>query len=567
MTSSECTTCQRLQKTIAQLRAQLREATKLAELLKADLDRLTQSNAQPQVNRAERAAEPALQLALGRVLVDEMSAQQPPDASDDHTQGVVDLAAIIERKKKEAEEKAIKKAAAEASGTKPPRKSAPHGRRNLDLSGLPVETVIIDADEVLAHPELYEIVGEDLGMRVAYRPGTYIVLRLVRRKAVLRPELAGEEADDSKFVIAPLPPSVWPHFMADASAIGRHIVAKYGDLLPLHRQEKISAREGFVVPRSTQCGWLKAAYQVLYRIADAMLDDARAHAFCIATDATSVPMRAPGENIRRHMFVLLADRDHVIFRPAAEHTSEAVKTLLGGFKGHVLADAATVFDQLFTTGEMTEVGCWFHLRRYFWRGIATEPDRAYEALALIGQLFEIERDCHHLPLDEKTIERARRARPLLALLDAWVARHRDGVDARGPIAQAIGYYSNQRTALHRFLEDGRLRLDNNLSEQALRHLVVGRANWTFFANETGLEWYARFRTLIASCALHDLNAQTYLEEVLRLAPHWSATRMLELSPKYWARTRAQLTSEQQRILIRPWELTSRAQDTVADEAA
>ena len=559
MAPSECINCQRLNETVAQLRDQLQEVVKLAELQKADLDRLEQSNAQPQVNRAERAPESALQLALGRVLIEESSAQQanPPDVSEDRAQGVVDLAEVIKRKKK----------AAEDAPPKPPRKPAPHGRRKLDTSGLPVETIIIDADEMLAHPERYEIIGEDLGTRLAYRPATYIVLQLVRHKSVLRPEFAEEQGDAPKVLIAPLPLGVWPHFMADPSAIGRHIVAKYDDLLPLNRQQKISAREGFVIPRSTQCDWLKAAYSVLYRISDAMLDDARAHAFCIATDATSAPVRAPGQNINWHMFVLLSDRDHVIFRPSREHTSEAVKGLLQGFKGHVLADAATVFDQLYVTGDIIEVACWFHLRRYFWRGIATEPERAYEALALISQIFEIDRKCRELPRDEKTKERARLARPILALLDAWVARHRDSIDTRGPVAQAMGYYLNQRTALHRFLEDGRLRLDNNLSEQALRHLVLGRANWTFFANESGIQWYAVFRTLIASCALHGLNSQTYLEQVLRLAPHWPVTRMLELSPKCWTRTLAQLTPEQKKILIPPWELSSRAQNDVVEEAA
>jgi len=118
----------------------------------------------------------------------------------------------------------------------------------------------------------------------------------------------------------------------------------------------------------------------------------------------------------------------------------------------------------------------------------------------------------------------------------------------------MGYYLNQRTALRQFLKDGRLRLDNNRSEQALRHLVVGRANWTFFANEAGLSWYASFRSLIASSALHGLNAQTYLGEVLRLAPHWPVNRVLELAPKYWVSTRAGLGDRHRAILRPPWEV-------------
>ena len=108
--------------------------------------------------------------------------------------------------------------------------------------------------------------------------------------------------------------------------------------------------------------------------------------------------------------------------------------------------------------------------------------------------------------------------------------------------------------MRRFLTDGRLRLDNNISEQQLRNLVLGRANWTFFENRAGLSWYATFRSLLASCVLHGLNAQQYLEEVLRLAPHWPVTRVLELAPKYWARTRAALDAQQRAIIAPPWEV-------------
>lgn len=90
---------------------------------------------------------------------------------------------------------------------------------------------------------------------------------------------------------------------------------------------------------------------------------------------------------------------------------------------------------------------------------------------------------------------------------------------RGPLRAAITYYDNQRDALRRLLEDGRLRLDNNISEGQLRRLVLGRVNWNYFANETGLNWYVVFRSLIASCHMHQLNPQEYLEQVLRLAPH------------------------------------------------
>jgi hypothetical protein len=135
----------------------------------------------------------------------------------------------------------------------------------------------------------------------------------------------------------------------------------------------------------------------------------------------------------------------------------------------------------------------------------------------------------------------------------WIELNRERVDPRGPLASGIGYYTNQREALHRFLDDGRIRLDNNWSEQQLRNLVLGLANWSFFANETGLRWYTTFRSLIASCALHRLNPEVYVEQLLRIVPHWPKHRVLELAPKYWLNTVAELEPRWRKILERPWE--------------
>jgi hypothetical protein len=142
--------------------------------------------------------------------------------------------------------------------------------------------------------------------------------------------------------IAPLPPSVWPHVMADPSAIANIIVSKYDDVLPLHRQERISARHGFTLPRSTQCGWLTVAFTLLYRIVLAMFDEAKAQAFCIATDATGAPVQKAGGCYRWHVFTFIADNGHIVFRWVDEHSGKAISNLLFGFRGHLLSDASPI---------------------------------------------------------------------------------------------------------------------------------------------------------------------------------------------------------------------------------
>jgi hypothetical protein len=342
--------------------------------------------------------------------------------------------------------------------------------------------------------------------------------------------------------------------MADTSAVANVIISKYDDSLPLHRQEKITARNGFTVPRSTQCNWLEAAYGYTYRIADAMMTDGIRNAHVIATDATGAPVRAPGKCRNWHVFVFIMEHDHVVFRHSSEHSGDAVRAMLPGFHGNLLADAHGIYEQLYREQGVTEAADWAHVRRYFWKSIPNDRQRSLQGIALINELFAIEDLAKEMPPDDRVQLRRRKSAPVLDLFDRWVERERPHIDARSPLDQAFGYFTNQRDALRRFLDDGRLPIHNNRSEAALRNLVLGRANWMWFENETGLKWYCAFRSLIASCALHRLNAEVYLDQVLRLAPHWPTSRMLELSPKHWTNTVANLDERGQRIITPPWEL-------------
>jgi transposase len=529
-----------LQVECARLHTELAETSKLAELQRADLERYQRAYEAARPNHPERVPVEQLQLAFEQVVA--MLGSTPVND--------VDAASTSAENERPARAKKSKKKGRHA-----------HGRRNLpDLENLETKEIEIIPPEVLAAGGVgFKRIGDEISSRVAFRAASYLHL-LIRRAKFVRIDapasiVCPDTLESSPVVIAPLPESIWPNVMADPSAIAHVIVSKYDDILPLHRQERISARDGFVLPRSTQCSWLGRAYQATYRIVDAMFAEAKARAFCIATDATSAPVRAAGKCQSWHVFVFLADRDHVVFRHVKEHaTSKSVVDLLAGFHGHLLADAAPIYDALYESGDIVEHCCWYHCRRYFYRALETDRALALGPLSLIAKLFEVAAECESvLDHDERTAERAQRARPLLQLLDQWMDRHREHVDPRGPFAKAIGYYDNQREALHRFVEDARVSLHNNLSEQQLRNLALGRHNWTFFANETGLRWYTTFRSLVASCRLHQLNPETYLEQVLRLAPHWPVTRVIELAPRYWITTREKLDAHQRAILVRPWE--------------
>lgn len=550
-----------LEAELSALRELLEEKNATTALLEADLKRYRYEYNVGQPNCPERVPKDQLQLAFERVL------ECIPPANDVPDGGFSDAANLPSK-------------GAEPPADVPPHRPTGkrnrncrkgHGRRNLDLSNLPVETARRDPPEVIANPEAFEQIGEEKSSRVGFRPASYVRFVLIRTKWVRvtskgsAPEasavdVAADDADRSAappeattVVIAPLPPSVLPHVMADPSAIANVIVSKYDDVLPLNRQERISARHGFTLPRSTQCGWLAVAFTLLYRIVLAMFDEAKAQAFCIATDATGAPVQKSGGCRRWHVFTFIADNGHIVFRWVNEHSGKAISTLLSGFHGHLLSDASPIYNVLYRESGIVAVYCWAHVRRAFWRALPTDKNLATEALSIISKLFEIERQCTLIAMPERTGVRAERARPLLALFDAWIALHQDREDIGAPLQAAIGYYVNQRDGLRRFLQDGRLPIHNNGSEGQLRNLAQGRDNWRYFLNRTGLNWYTTFRSLIASCHLHGVNPQTYLEEILRLAPHWPATKMLQLSPKYWHQTRAALSASQLDCLRSPWD--------------
>lgn len=558
------------------LREQLEENARTAALLEADLKRYRYAFNVGQPHCPERVPRDQLQLAFERVL-----AYVPPanDLAGNATDGVDDTETTAAGS---APSSTAPDRSPPAKGKPNPRGKRGHGRRNFDLSNLRVETARVDPPEVLANPALFQRIGEETSSRVGYRAACYVRLLLVRTKwvpitskaaaldataeqetaesSVAQDTVEAQAADNTTPVvlIAPLPPSVLPHVMADASAIANVIVSKYDDVLPLHRQERISTRQGFTLPRSTQCGWLAVAFTLLYRIVLAMFEESKAQAFCIATDATGAPVQKTGGCRKWHVFTFIADNGHIVFRWVNEHSGKSISNLLSGFRGHLLSDAASIYDVLHRELGIVPVFCWAHVRRGFWRALHTDKALATEALSIISKLFELERHCKLIAMPERTRIRTDRARPLLELFDSWIALQKGREDIGEPLRKAIGYYINQRDGLWRFLEDGRLSIHNNACEGQLRNLALGRDNWRYFLNRTGLNWYTTFRSLIASCHLHAINPQTYLDEVLRLAPHWPATQMLQLSPKYWPQTRAALTAAQLEIIRSPWEVATAA---------
>lgn len=217
-----------------------------------------------------------------------------------------------------------------------------------------------------------------------------------------------------------------------------------------------------------------------------------------------------------------------------------------------------MYDHLYNDGGVMEVGCWAHCRRYFFKALASDPERAKVALSHIGALFRIERTIADAPRGKKEQTRRAKSRPIVDKFFEWCDAEADQVLDESPMATAIGYARNQRIALRRFLDDGRLPLSNNISELNLRRQVLGRKNWLFVGSDDGALVNTVFVSLLASARLHNIEPLAYLRDLFCLVPSWPRNRLLELAPAYWQKTLQQPETQQKlatnvfrRVLLSP----------------
>jgi transposase len=333
-----------------------------------------------------------------------------------------------------------------------------------------------------------------------------------------------------------------PRGLAGPGLLGESIVRRFLDHSPLHRLEGIYARERTPLARSTLCGWHGELAELCRCVVDAMFDDALSMSW-LCTDATGVLVQAKEKCRHGHFWVLVAPERHVLYRYSPKHDNDAVDELLPGFKGYLVSDAAVVYEHLERRG-VTSVFCWAHARRYAFKALATDPTRAKHMLTHIGALFQIERQSAELAPAERLAVRQAKSKPIVEAFFAWCKAEDEHVLDETPIAAAIGYALNQQAGLERFLADGALPLDNNVSERSLRRQVVGRKNWIFLGNDEGGRTNAVFVSLLASCALHDLDPSAYMRDLLCLLPRWPKSRVLDLAPVNWAKTLEQPETQQ-----------------------
>jgi transposase len=413
----------------------------------------------------------------------------------------------------------------------PPRKpSQPRIPANTEV----VEEVIVPA-EVQAHPQAWRCMGEEVTEQLDFEPGRFFKRRIVRRKYVRL------DAPLSPPVIAPLQ-TLQDRCIAAPGLIAAIIVGKYCDHLPLYRQQQIlSTRYRVELPRQTMAQWMGLAAHWLKPIYDLIRKDVLAGGY-VQVDETPIEYLAPGHGSTKLGYLWTCKRpggDTVFYWS----TSRGAKTLDAIFpenwKGTVQCDGYAAYPSFARKrekeAEVTLSGCWAHARRHLYEARESAPRVAGWLLGQIRQLYEIEAALRYSRAGPalRQAERSARSAPILRRIHAAILRLRERYLPQSGMGQAFAYILEQWPSLLRFVEDGRLEIDNNLVENAIRPTALGKKNWLFIGADNAGERGAILYTIVECCRRRGLDPYAYLRDVLTGLPKMTMRDAGHLTPQAW----------------------------------
>ena len=413
--------------------------------------------------------------------------------------------------------------------------------RKIDTAGLPREDRLHDVPE---DQRVDPVTGQQL---VQVGEKVFDELDFVRARLVVvchRQPIYGlppEQAEHRKIapVTADLPPRPLENCAASATLLAWLLVQKYGNHLPLYRQEQIFGRDGLRLSRQTLCDWVLAAAELLQPLVDCLMKKLRAGPVMQLDDTPVMCQGGRGEpNFQACLWTFVnPEVAGVAYRFTPGRASGPLAIELGDFTGTLVGDGYSgnraAADK--TTGEIAIAGCWAHVNRKFRDAEKEAPGTAKLFRGDIKKLYAIEREADEAALrpEARAALRQQKSMPILIELYSKAWRLHDQFSDPGAMASAIGYVRRQHRPLRRFLEDGRIPIDNNACERAIRPIAIGRRNWLFAGSVRGGRAAAVVYTLIECCRQAQVDMVSYLADVLvRVATH-PASGVEELLPANW----------------------------------
>jgi transposase len=414
-----------------------------------------------------------------------------------------------------------------------PTTGAKAGRKAIaaHLVRVPVVHDLPESERQCACGSMLIEIGSEVSEQLDYVPPTIQVLQHVRKKYAC-------PGCEQCLKTAPLPEQILPRTNAAPGLLAHLVTSKYVDALPLYRQEAIFARYRVALPRATQAAWIIALTERVQPLINLMDERLRASGY-IRIDETPVQVihSEKAASSEHWMWVRVAGPPRqriILFDYDASRSSEVAARLLEGAHGVVQSDGYSAYDQVAKRHGLVHCGCIAHARRKFFEAIKALPKKeqqsataAHEAVRRIDELYKIERESSALSDAERTAVRREKAVPLLESLHAWATDLQMQTLPSGKLGEALAYLLKQWPKLIRYTEDGRVAIDTNLAENAIRPFALGRRNWLFADTVSGAKASAHLYSLVQTARANELEPYAYLRRLFTELPAAQTLEQIE----------------------------------------
>jgi len=376
--------------------------------------------------------------------------------------------------------------------------------------------------------------GQEISEKLDYIPARLRVERHIRYKYACK-NCEGVEDQGPTVKIAPLPVQLIPKSHATAGLLAHIGVSKFADGLPLYRQQKMFGRLGIELGRATMSKWMVQAARCCSGLIDLLRCEIRSGPLISIDESPLQVLNQAGRKntSTSYMWVFRGgspDRPVLLYEYQRNRSGKTALAFLHDYKGYIQTDDFSGYDHLDQKPGVVHLGCWAHARRKFVKVAAVRKKHrakrinpkslAEQALDYIGKLYGIEKQARRQELDAAQIHRLRRqeAKPLLDQFKDWLESTKSLTPPKGLLGQAVSYTLSNWEKLIIYLQDGRLRPDNNLVENAIRPFVVGRKNWLFAGSPDGAKASATFFTLIETAKANSIDPYAYLRYIFENLP-------------------------------------------------
>ena len=422
---------------------------------------------------------------------------------------------------------------------------AAHKRKKRGRKPLPealprVEVIhdLAENDKVCACGSQLSKIGEEVSEKLDYIPAKLQVIRHIRYKYACK-SCEGVESEAGAVKTAPPPAQIIPKGIATPGLLAHILVSKFCDALPFYRQTKIFQRLGIEIPRASMANWAIQVARQCRPLLELLRSEILSGPLVNIDETTVQVLKEPGRanTTRSYMWIFRGgqpDQPALVYQYHPSRSGQVPRGYLKDYRGFVQTDGYSGYDALGLQPGIVHVGCWAHARRKFVEVVQARKSNGHQksktgsgdvALSYIGKLYRIESIAkQHVYSPEQIRElRQEKAKPILDEFRAWLENRSNQTPPKGLLGQAISYTLNQWHRLIRYLDDGRLRPDNNLVENAIRPFVVGRKNWLFSGHPRGANASAALYSLIETAKANRFEPYLYLRFLFAHLPTASTT--------------------------------------------